>query len=137
VPGEQIVVAGTPSVGALGAVDLSGAVAEALALAMPHEARFAERLGRDRLGSVTLEMLGRRLFVSPDFLVHEASIDRGVLEPILLEVLYADVFAAREAAALGRFSVDVLSRVGDLPARLREYLHRAVSSAPAPAWAVH
>lgn len=136
-PGEKAVIAGTPSIHALGAVDLTGAVAEALALVIPSEERLACRLGVDRVHHAVAETLGRRLFLEPVFVVREASVDRGQREAVLLECLYAELLATRVHAALARFAVDVLARAGDLPVRWREYLFRATGSAPEPVWAVH
>jgi hypothetical protein len=136
-PGERVVVAGTPQLHAAGAVALTGAVAEGLSLLLAREERPALRLGSDRVHHAVAEALGRRLFLEPVFVVREAAVDRTAREPVLLECLYAELFAMRLDAALSRFALDALNRAPDLPARLREAVMRATGSAPAPAWAAH
>jgi hypothetical protein len=135
--GERAYVSGRASVSATGAVELTGAVLEAVAFVIPRDERVSARFGLDRVHTAVAEALGRRLFLNGAFLAREASVDRGAREPVLLELLYSELFVVRTAAALARFEIDVLSRAADLPARMREYLGRATGSAPSPMWAAH
>ena len=61
----------------------------------------------------------------------------GALEPVCLELLYAELLETRMEAAQALFANEVMARASDLPARFREHVVRAVGSVPAPAWAAH
>jgi hypothetical protein len=135
--GERSIISGTGTISALGAAALTGVITESLALVLPQEERPAPRLGVDRVHHAVASTLGRRLFLEPAFLQREATVDRGAQEPVVLEMLHAELFNLRLDAALALFGVDVLARNADLAARLRQYIERAVGSAPAPIWAAH
>lgn len=136
-PGTRATLVGTPSRTALGAVSFTAATCEAVMANTANEPRLALRAGVDRVQGAVASVLGRRLFLEGSFLEREASVDRGALEPVMLEMLYAELFATRLEAAQALFAIDVMARASDLPGRFREHVVRALGSVPTPAWAAH